>query len=126
MRHGGTHLYDRDACADGKFICIGSIGPQFYALLREKTGLDRDTAFDAQMDPGQWGPLKDRLATLFATKTRDEWCAIMEMTDVCFAPVLSLEEAPKHPHNVERQRSEERRVGKECCSTCRSRWSPYN
>src|SRR3546814_13870020 len=55
------------------------------------------------MDPGQWGPLKDRLATLFATKTRDEWCAIMEMTDVCFAPVLSLEEAPKHPHNVERQ-----------------------
>src|SRR3546814_5299706 len=114
------------ACADGKFISIGSIEPQFYALLREKTGLDRDTAFDAQMDPGQWGPLKDRLATLFATKTRDEWCAIMEMTDVCFAPVLSLEEAPKHPHNVERQRSEERRVGKECCSTCRSRWSPYN
>src|SRR3546814_2392807 len=55
------------------------------------------------MDPGQWGPLKDRLATLFATKTRDEWCAIMEMTDVCFAPILSLEEAPKHPHNVERQ-----------------------
>src|SRR3546814_306173 len=80
MLDGGAHFYDSYACADGKFISIGSIEPQFYALLREKTGLDRDTAFDAQMDPGQWGPLKDRLATLFATKTRDEWCAIMEMT----------------------------------------------
>src|SRR5690606_36355528 len=70
---------------------------------REKTGLDRDTAFDAQMDSSQWGTLKERLTALFATKTRDEWCELMEMTDVCFAPVLSLEEAPKHPHNVERK-----------------------
>src|SRR3546814_15377977 len=100
MLDGGAHFYDSYACADGKFISIGSIEPQFYALLREKTGLDRDTAFDAQMDPGQWGPLKDRLATLFATKTRYEWCAIMEMTEV---------------------RAEERRLGKEGVSTCRSR-----
>ena len=55
------------------------------------------------MDPSQWGALKQKLTALFATKTRDEWCAIMEMTDVCFAPVLSLTEAPQHPHNVERE-----------------------
>src|SRR3546814_13963422 len=60
MLDGGAHFYDTYACADGKFISIGSIEPQFYALLREKTGLDRDTAFDAQMDPEQWGPLKAR------------------------------------------------------------------
>jgi alpha-methylacyl-CoA racemase len=54
------------------------------------------------MDPAHWVPLKEKLTTLFATKTRDEWCELMEMTDVCFAPVLSLGEAPKHPHNVER------------------------
>jgi len=103
MLDSGAHFYDTYRCADGKFISIGSIEPQFYALLREKTGLDKDSAFDAQMDPAQWGPLKDRLTALFATKTRDEWCALMEMTDVCFAPVLSLDEAPKHPHNVERE-----------------------
>lgn len=100
---GGAHFYDTYRCADGKFISIGSIEPQFYALLREKTGLDADPAFDPQLDPSQWGPLKEKLTALFATKTRDEWCELMEMTDVCFAPVLSLEEAPEHPHNVERQ-----------------------
>lgn len=103
MLDSGAHFYDIYTCADGKFISIGSIEPQFYALLREKTGLDKDPAFDAQMDPAQWGPLKDKLTALFATKTRDEWCAIMEMTDVCFAPVLSLTEAPQHPHNIERE-----------------------
>ena len=55
------------------------------------------------MDPSKWGPLKEKLTALFKTKTRDEWCAIMEMTDVCFAPILSLSEAPQHPHNVERE-----------------------
>ena len=69
----------------------------------QKTGLDADPDFDAQLDPSKWGVLKDKLTALFATKTRDEWCAIMEMTDICFAPVLSLEEAPQHPHNVERE-----------------------
>jgi alpha-methylacyl-CoA racemase len=100
---GGAHFYDTYTCADGKFISIGSIEPQFYALLREKAGLVDDTSFDAQMDPRQWGPLKEKLTALFTSKTRDEWCAIMEMTDICFAPVLSLEEAPHHPHNVERE-----------------------
>jgi alpha-methylacyl-CoA racemase len=100
---GGAHFYDTYTCADGKFISIGSIEPQFYALLREKAGLIDDTSFDAQMDPRQWGPLKERLTALFASKSRDEWCTIMEMSDICFAPVLSLEEAPHHPHNVERE-----------------------
>lgn len=100
---GGAHYYDTYVCADGKFVSIGSIEPQFYALLREKTGLDSDTDFDAQNDQSQWPALKAKLTTLFATKTRDEWCAIMEMTDICFAPILSLEEAPHHPHNVARE-----------------------
>ena len=100
---GAAHFYDSYVCADGKFISIGSIEPQFYALLREKTGLADDPDFDAQLDPSKWPALKDKLTTLFLTNTRDEWCAIMEMTDVCFAPILSLGEAPQHPHNVARE-----------------------
>ena len=99
---GGAPYYDTYTCADGKFISIGSIEPQFYALLRKHTGLDADPAFDAQDNMAEWPAMKAKVAALFATKTRDEWCAIMEMTDVCFAPVLSLEEAPLHPHNVAR------------------------
>ncbi len=98
----GAHMYDTYACADGKFICIGSLEPQFYALLLEKTGLKDDPAFAAQMDASGWPALKARLTSLFATKTREEWCEIMEMTDVCFAPVLSMAEAPHHPHNAAR------------------------
>ena len=67
---GAAHFYDSYVCADGKFISIGSIEPQFYALLREKTGLTDDPDFDAQMDPSKWGPLKDKLTALFLTKTR--------------------------------------------------------
>lgn len=100
---GGAPYYDTYACADGKFISIGSIEPQFYALLRAKTGLDADPDFDAQDDQARWPLLKEKLTALFATKTRDEWCALMEPSDVCFAPVLSLSEAPHHPHNVERK-----------------------
>ncbi len=99
---GGAPYYDTYVCSDGKFISIGSIEPQFYALLRQKTGLDADPDFDAQNDQAKWPLLKQKLAELFASKTRDEWCAIMEMTDVCFAPVLSLAEAPLHPHNLAR------------------------
>ena len=66
-------------------------------------GLQDDTDFDAQMNPKMWAPLKEKLTALFKTKTRDEWCALMEGTDICFAPVLSLAEAKQHPHNVERE-----------------------
>ena len=99
---GGAPFYDTYECADGKFVAIGSIEPQFYALLREKTGIADDPGFAAQFDRAAWPVSKQRLAAIFRTRTRDEWCAIMEMTDVCFAPVLSMAEAPAHPHNVAR------------------------
>jgi alpha-methylacyl-CoA racemase len=99
---GGAHFYDTYRCADGEWISIASIEPQFYALLLEKTGIaDADRA--AQMDRGQWPGMRERLAEVIGSKTREEWCKIMDATDVCFAPVLSLDEAPKHPHNVARQ-----------------------
>jgi alpha-methylacyl-CoA racemase len=98
----GSHMYDTYETSDGKWISIGSLEPQFYAELRRLAGLAADPDFDAQMDRVAWGPLKTRLTALFLAKTRDEWCAVMEMTDVCFAPVLSMAEAPTHPHNAAR------------------------
>ncbi len=99
----GAHFYDTYETSDGKWISIGSIEPQFYAELRARAGLAEDRDFDAQMDRAAWGPLKAKLTALFLTRTRDEWCALMEMTDVCFAPVLSMAEAPGHPHNAARR-----------------------
>ena len=99
---GGAHFYDTYQCSDGKWISVGSIEPQFYALLLEKTGI-KDPEFARQMDRTAWPDLRAKLAAVIATKTRDEWTAIMGGTDVCFAPVLTLEEAPKHPHNAARQ-----------------------
>ncbi len=98
---GGAHFYDTYECADGKWIAIGSIEPQFYALLREKVGLD-DASFDHQMNKAEWPALKSEVAAAIKTKTRDEWCAIMEGSDVCFAPVLNFDEAPQHAHNKAR------------------------
>ena len=97
----GTHFYDVYETADAKYVSVGSIEPQFYAELRRLAGLDGDE-WAAQMDRSQWPELKEKLAEVFRRKTRDEWCSIMEHTDVCFAPVLSLTEAPAHPHNVAR------------------------
>ena len=102
MLDGGAHFYDTYQCADGKWISIGSIEPQFYALLLEKTGIN-DPQFQGQMNRDAWPELHDKLATVIATKTRDEWTQIMGGTDVCFAPVLDLDEAPAHPHNAARQ-----------------------
>ena len=99
---GGAHFYDTYQCSDGKWISIGSIEPQFYALLLEKTGIN-DPDFAAQMDRGRWDSLREKLGHVIAQKARDEWCQIMDATDVCFAPVLDLDEAPKHAHNVARQ-----------------------
>lgn len=100
MLDGGPHFYNTYETADGKYVSIGSIEPQFYALLKDLAGLGPE--FDSQMDPKQWPSLTEKLAEIFRTKSRDEWCAIMEGTDICFAPVLSLGEAPHHPHNKER------------------------
>ena len=99
----GAHFYDVFECSDGKYVSIGSIEPQFYALLLEKTGLADDPAFAKQMDASHWPALKIKLADVMRTKTSAQWCKIMEGTDVCFAPVLTMSEAAKHPHNVARQ-----------------------
>jgi alpha-methylacyl-CoA racemase len=98
---GAAPFYDTYECADGRWISVGSIEPQFYALLLEKAELG-DPAFQAQMDRAEWPGLKAKLAAVIRTKSRDAWCEIMEKTDVCFAPVLSLKEAPSHPHNAAR------------------------
>jgi alpha-methylacyl-CoA racemase len=98
---GGAHFYDTYACADGRYIAIGAIEPQFYAELRQRCGID-DPLFDGQMDAARWPLLKLRIADVFRTRTRDEWCDILEGTDACFAPVLDWDEAPNHPHNVAR------------------------
>jgi len=98
----GAHFYDVYETKDGKFISIGSIEPQFYALLLEKAGLDTKE-FQAQYDPSQWPIYKEKMTTLFKSKTRAEWCEIMEGTDICFAPVLDFVEAQDHPHNKARE-----------------------
>jgi alpha-methylacyl-CoA racemase len=98
---GGAHFYGTYECACGNFIAIGSIEPQFYALLRQHAGLS-DPAFEAQMDQKAWPALKDKLEAVFKSRTRDEWCGIMEGTDICFAPVLTLSEAPRHAHMAAR------------------------
>ncbi len=103
----GAHFYDTYECADGGFVSIGSIEPQFYAQLLELSGLeasyrDRGEELPHQMNKPEWGAMKDRLAEIFRTRTRDEWCEVMEGSDVCFAPVLTMSEATRHPHNVAR------------------------
>jgi alpha-methylacyl-CoA racemase len=101
MLDTGAHFYDTYETADGKYVSIGSIEPQFYAELLRLTEIDPES-LPKQMDKSQWPVLKERFAEVFKTKTRDEWCDIMEHTDVCFAPVLAMDEAPNHPHIAER------------------------
>jgi len=98
----GAHFYDTYETADNKFIAIGAIEPQFYELLLKLAEID-DPDFQNQLDLSQWPQLKEKLTILFKTKTRDVWCKIMEGSDVCFAPVLSMSEAPEHPHNRQRK-----------------------
>jgi alpha-methylacyl-CoA racemase len=98
---GGAHFYGTYETRDGKYISLGSIEPQFYALLVEKAGLDAEK-FSAQMEAAKWDEFKAELTGVFKTKTRDEWCDIMEGSDVCFAPVLALNEVQDHPHNQAR------------------------
>ena len=102
MLDSGAHFYDTYETKDGAWISLGSIEPQFYRELLEKTGI-ADSAFEAQMDRAAWPALKEKIAVVIKTKTRDEWDKIMLGSDVCYAPVLSLSEAPTHPHNVARE-----------------------
>ncbi|TFZ02706.1 CoA transferase [Ramlibacter henchirensis] len=95
---GGAHFYDSYACADGRFISVGALEPKFFARLCELCGLE-DEFCAGQMDRSRWPLMKLRLADVFRTRTRDDWCALLEGTDACFAPVLDWDEAPAHPHN---------------------------
>lgn len=98
---GGAHFYDTYRCADGKYISIGPIEPQFYTLFLQKTGIT-DPDFKQQWERARWPELKTRLAAHLETRTRDEWCALLEGSDACVAPVLDMDEAPEHPHNQAR------------------------
>ena len=99
---GGAFYYGSYECADGKHISLGSLEPQFYALLLEKCGIE-DESFGEQLDQEAWPLKRQKMEAIFKTKTRNQWCEILEGTDVCFAPVLDLKEAPDHPHNKERK-----------------------
>jgi alpha-methylacyl-CoA racemase len=107
MLDTGAHFYDTYETSDGKFVSIGSIEPQFYAELLEKTGLpdyfkEKGEGVPFQHDKSKWPVLKEALTEIFRTKTRDEWDEILEGSDVCYAPVLTMAEAAEHPHNVAR------------------------
>ncbi len=97
----GAHFYDVYECADGGWISLGSIEPQFYAELLDKLGLDAER-FGKQNDRDLWPELSEEIAAVVRMKTRDEWDAILEGSDVCYAPVLTVDEAIRHPHNVAR------------------------
>jgi len=99
---GGAHFYDVYETSDAKYISVGSIEPQFYALLREKAGLSEEH-WNAQNDSRRWPEMKNSLEAIFKARSRDEWCELMEGSDVCFAPVLDYQEAPQHPHNRARE-----------------------
>jgi len=102
MLDTGAHFYEVYECSDGQFVSVGSIEPQFYATLLDLLDLGDDEAFAIQLDATRWPQLKERLAGLFRTRSRADWCRLLEGTDVCFAPVLTMSEAVDHPHNVER------------------------
>ncbi len=99
---GGAHFYDTYECADGKWLAVGAIEPQFHTILVEGLGLT-EAEFPARMDRAKWPEHSKRIADVIRTKSRDEWMKVFDGTDACVAPVLSMDEAPKHPHNAERQ-----------------------
>ena len=99
---GGAHFYDTYTCADGKWLAVGAIEPQFHAELVKGLGLPADT-FGMYMDRAKWPESSRRIAEVVKTKTRDEWMTIFDGTDACVAPVLSMDEAPQHLHNAERK-----------------------
>lgn len=99
---GGAPFYDSYETSEGKFIALGSLEPQFFALFRDRAGLDADPDFADQAEE-RWPAQRAKLEALFRNKSRDEWCALMEGSDICFAPVLSLREAAAHNHNRARE-----------------------
>ena len=100
---GGAPWYQSFECADGEYITVGALEPKFYQLLLEKCDLEDDPDFADQFSKKDWPRALDTLGNLIRQKTRAEWCDLFEGSDVCFAPVLSLDEAAKHPHNLVRE-----------------------
>jgi alpha-methylacyl-CoA racemase len=98
---GGAPYYDTYRCADGKWICIGALEPQFFATLIDKLGIAANE-FPDHTDRRCWPALRARFEQIFASRTQAEWCQLLGSTDACFAPVLSMSEAVEHPHNVAR------------------------
>jgi alpha-methylacyl-CoA racemase len=98
---GGAHFYDTYETADGRYVSIGALEPDFYRLLVKLSGVDTEE-FSTHTKPEHWPALRKKLAAAIKQKTREEWCRLMEGTDACFAPILSMAEAPQHPHNRER------------------------
>ncbi|MBV1932470.1 MAG: CoA transferase [Porticoccaceae bacterium] len=99
--NGASHYYDAYECADGEYISIASVEPQFYAELKELLNLNEED-FGEQMNPKRWADQKTKIKTVFLSKTQDEWCELLQQSDICFAPVLRFAEAPEHPHNKAR------------------------
>jgi alpha-methylacyl-CoA racemase len=95
---GGAPFYGVYRCADGGFVSIGPLEPEFHGLLLDKLGLTGDPDFAQPYDRARWPAMREKLETVFASKTRDDWTAALEGTDVCFAPVLDHAEAADHPH----------------------------
>ena len=98
---GGAHFYGAFECADGKWIAIGSIEPQFYRLLLDTLGIDPD-AEGVSQSKEDWQRMREQLRHTFLREPQSHWCELMEGTDICFAPVLSMADAPEHPHNKDR------------------------
>jgi alpha-methylacyl-CoA racemase len=98
----GAPFYETYETADGLFVAVGAIEPQFYAELRRVLGIANDAQFDAQFDPALWPSQKAEMARLFKAKTRAEWCALFDHAEACVTPVLSMAEALQHPHNLAR------------------------
>jgi len=94
---GGAPFYATYRCADDRWVAVGAIEPQFFAALIEGIGLELDPT--AQHDPARWPELRATIAARFATRPRDEWAELLEATDACVTPVLSLDEVQRHPHN---------------------------
>ena len=98
----GAHFYETYETLDGKYVAIGAVEPEFYSVLLRKLGVAEDSGFERQRDPLAWPTLKEKLAAIFKSKTRQEWCLLLEGSESCFSPVLSMGEAPTHPHNIAR------------------------
>jgi alpha-methylacyl-CoA racemase len=99
----GAHFYETYETLDGKYVAIGAVEPEFYAILLGKLGITGDSQFERQRDPRAWPELKEKLTAVFRSKTREEWSRLLESSESCFSPVLSMSEAPTHPHNVARE-----------------------